>query len=84
MPAGLTVRTSRTLFDDWNRRYIDTKDRINELKKRRKTATNPDVLASIEGELQELLIQANLIHQFLADVGLIVLVDEQKTENRIS
>lgn len=84
MPPGLTTHTNRKLYDDWNKRYGDAKDRIKELKKRRETATNPDDLAAIEGEIQELFIQANLIHQFLADVSVLVLIDENRAENKIS
>ena len=84
MQVGFKIHTSRTLFDEWNKRYTDTKDRIKELKKRRETATNPDDLDSIEGEMEELLIQANLIHQFLSDVGLMAFFDKKTTENRIS
>lgn len=84
MPAGLKIHTSSTLFDEWNKRYADTKDRIKELKKRRETTTNPDDLDSIEAEIQELFIQANLIHQFLSDVGLMAFFDKKTTENRIS
>lgn len=84
MPAGLKIHTSRTLFDEWNKRYGDTKTRIEELKKRRTTTTDPEDLDSIESEIQELFIQANLIHQFLSDVGLMVFLDKKITENRIS
>ena len=82
MPAGLTIHTNRTLYDEWNKRYEDTKDRIKELKSKRVTETEPDTLRAIEGEYQELCIQANLIHQFLADVGIMVHVEEKKAGNR--
>lgn len=82
MPAGLTIHTNRTLYDEWEKRYEDAKDRIKELKTKRATETDPESLNAIEGEIQELCIQANLIHQFLADVGLMVRLDEKKSENR--
>jgi hypothetical protein len=82
MPAGLTIHTNRTLYDAWNERYDDTKVRIKELKTKRVTETDPETLSAIEGEFQELCIQAHLIHQFLADVGLMVHLEEKKAENR--
>jgi hypothetical protein len=82
MPAGLTIHTNRTLYDSWNERYEDTKERIKELKVKRVTETDPETLGVIEGEFQELCIQAHLIHQFLADVGPIVYLEEKKAENR--
>ncbi|MGX1266665.1 putative nucleic acid-binding Zn-ribbon protein [Rossellomorea marisflavi] len=84
MPAGLTIHTNRTLYDSWNERYKDIKDRIDELKVKQKAETDPDSLNAIEGEIQELFIQANLIHQFLADVGIMARIDEKKLEKRYS
>lgn len=67
--------TSRTLYDKWNRYYENKKERINVLKKRRETASI-DELTYIESELEELFIVSGLIHEVLADVGIMAYQDE--------
>lgn len=76
MPASVTLHTTRTLHDKWNERYEDASERIKELKAKMKKEKDPDEQMAIHGEMQELLIQANLIHQFIADTGLMVYVEE--------
>lgn len=77
--ANLTVHTSKTLYAEWNRRYTDTKDRIKKLREMLAVTTDDKKLSEIEHEIQELYIQANLIHQFLADVGVMARIDEIKS-----
>lgn len=84
MPANITIHTNRTLYDEWNKRYTNTSTRIKELRETLKITTNPEKQDEIESEIQELCIQANLIHQFLADVGVMVYVEEQKQKRSSS
>ncbi|MCR6108613.1 hypothetical protein HXA34_20190 [Salipaludibacillus agaradhaerens] len=71
----LTRHTHRSLHDEWERRYKETSSHIKELKEKLKDTANPEEQLAINGEIQELSIQANLIHQFLADIGTMVLAD---------
>lgn len=84
MPANITIHTNRTLYDEWNERYTNTSARIKELRETLKITTNPEKQDEIDSEIQELCIQANLIHQFLADVGVMVYVEEQKQKRSSS
>ncbi|MGX1195785.1 hypothetical protein [Metabacillus sp. SLBN-84] len=78
MPASITLHTNRTLYDKWHTRYTDTSTRIKELKaKRESTFIDSDELSADEAEIQELCIQANLIHQFLADVGIMARIEDR-------
>lgn len=81
MPANMTLHTTRSLYDKWNKRYDEASERINVLKEKLNQTTDPDDQMVIDGEIQELCIQANLIHQFLADTGLMVYVDEHKHQS---
>ena len=78
MPKSITLHTARTLSTKWDRRYIDASDRIDKLKEKLTITKDPDDQMAIEGEMQELYIQANLIHQFLADLGPMVYVEDHK------
>lgn len=69
--------TPRTLYDKWNKDYENKKERINTLKKRRETADS-DTLSYIESELNELLVAVTLMHEVLADIGIMVYHDEAK------
>ncbi|WP_078598599.1 hypothetical protein [Evansella clarkii] len=68
--------TPRSLHDEWSRRYKETSARIKELREKLKATTDPDDQLAMNAEIQELCIQANLIHQFLADLGPMVLADQ--------
>ena len=78
MPKSITLYTARTLSTKWEQRYDDASDRIDKLKEKVKTTKKPDDQMAIEAEMQELYIQANLIHQFLADLGPMVYVEDHK------
>lgn len=82
--TNITVHTNRTLYDKWNGRYEDIKVRIKELKEKTKTRISIDDRMAIDAEIQELYIQANLIHQFLADVGVMTYVNERKERGGVS
>lgn len=84
MPANLTLHTNRTLYNKWNTRYEDIKVRIQELRNALKATDSDKRIAAIDEEIQELYIQANLIHQFLADVGLMAYVDKAKQGSGVS
>lgn len=57
-----------TLLSEWTRRFDDVKERIEELRTNFTQSSNAIERRNIHRELEELYIQANLIHQFLADV----------------
>lgn len=84
--TDITVHANRTLYDKWNGRYGDIKDHIKVLKDRLKTTPPSDDkrIAEIDLEIQELYIQANLIHQFLADVGVMVYIHDRKERGGVS
>lgn len=73
----MELYTSRTLYDKWNKLYETKKDRIKQLKEKQNTIGKE--LDYIQMELEELLVEVNLIHHLLADLGVMVYVEESKT-----
>jgi len=78
MSGEIKIHTTRTLYDKWNKKHQELGIRIEKLKERRDKAKNDDELKSAHYELQEVLIESQLIHQFLADVGVMVYAEEQR------
>lgn len=71
----MELHTSRSLFDKWNGIYEQKKERIKQLKEKQKQSTVAEEQDSIQYELEELLVEASLIHQLLADLGLMAYVE---------
>lgn len=73
----MKLHTPTTLYNKWNKYYENNKKRIDALKKRKTTASIKEI-PYIERELEELYIASNLIHEILADVGIMVYQNESK------
>jgi ribosomal protein S4 len=75
----MKVHTSRSLYDKWDEIHSIEKEWIKKLKEKRKYTTIPEEQDSIEFQLNESYVKTNMLRDFLADVGLMVYVEENKS-----
>ncbi|WP_368900750.1 hypothetical protein [Oceanobacillus oncorhynchi] len=74
----MKLHTARSLFDAWDEKQRQMNKQIKQLKEKQKQSNSEDEQYMYQYELEELFVKVNLINQFLADVGLMAYVEENK------
>lgn len=76
----MKLHTIRSLYDKWEDIYNNKRERTKKLQEKQKlTNINDDQEQErLHWEIQELLTESNVIHQMLADLGLMVYVEENR------
>lgn len=72
----------RSLYEEWEEKHNEKKEQIKKAKIKRDKAATDSEYDQIDDWMRELYTESNLIHHFLADLGPMLYIEEQRTKIR--